>query len=295
MTSISVIAHEGKTFGGGLEELDRLLRERGFANAVWYRVKKSKKAPAAARKAIEDGVDLVLIWGGDGTVQRCLDVFAGSRVCVAIMPAGTANLLAHNLGIPTTMPEALDVALNGGRRRIDVGVINGERFGIMAGAGVDALTMKLADGALKDRLGRLAYVWTGTRAARSKPPRATVTVDGRRWFKGRASCLLFGNMGSLGMGFEAFPEARPDDGILEVGVVTAHGVAQWARVTSRIASGHPERSRFVRTTRGKKIRVDLDRPVRYELDGGARPSSRKLRVGIEPGAIVMSVPDPEPS
>ena len=291
MTSLAVIAHEKKTLGGGLDELERLLAERGFADARWYRVKKSKQAPAAAREAMRQGVDLVLVWGGDGTAQRCLDVFAGSRVCVALMPAGTANLLAGNLGIPSSLAGALDVALGGNERRIDVGVLNRERFGIMAGAGIDALTMKTADRALKDRLGRLAYVWTGAKAARERAPKATVTVDGSRWFKGRASCLLFGNMGSLGGGLTAFPNARPDDGILEVGVVTAQGVAQWARVTSMIAIGHPDRSKFVQVTRGRDIKVKFDRAVPYELDGGARGAVTKLRVGIERDALRICVPE----
>ena len=285
-----MIAHQGKTLDGGLDELDRLLCERGFANAKWYGITKSKQAPMAARRAIEDGIDLALVWGGDGTSQRCLDVFAGSSVCVALLPAGTANLLASNLGIPTSVRGALDVALDGSKRLIDVGVLNGERFGNMAGAGIDAVSMKKAHGAMKDRLGKLAYVWTGVKAARAEPPMASIKVDGERWFKGRASCLLFGNMGSLGVGLTAFPDARPDDGILEIGVVTAAGVAQWARVVACMLTGHPERSRFVQTTRGTDVRVKFDRAVPYELDGGHRAPTRKLRVSIERAAATVSVP-----
>jgi diacylglycerol kinase (ATP) len=290
VTSVGVLAHQGKHFGGGLSELHRLLRDRGFGNARWYRIQKSKQAPAAARRAIEDGIDLLLVWGGDGTAQRCLDVLAGSTVCVGLMPAGTANLLAGNLGIPTSVAGALDVALSGSHRRIDVGVLNGERFGIMAGAGADALSMHRADRALKDRLGKFAYVWTGLRAARLDAPKAVVKVDGETWFKGKASCLLFGNMGSLGVGLTAFPDARPDDGLLEVGVVTAQGLAQWGRVIGWILLARPERSKHVRMTRGASAKVKFDRDVHYELDGGARPPTRRLRVAVEPLSVIVSVP-----
>ena len=77
------------------------------------------------------------------------------------MPAGTANLLASSLGIPKNVEQAVDVGLRGERRRIDVGRINGETFAVMAGAGLDARMIGDADGALKDRFGRLAYIWTG--------------------------------------------------------------------------------------------------------------------------------------
>ena len=179
MTSIAVIAHQGKSFGGGLDELEQLLAERGFATRSGIASRRASRHLPPPERRSRQGSDLALVWGGDGTAQRCLDVFAGTRVCVGLMPAGTANLLAATSASRPRSRGALDVALGGVERRIDVGVLNGERFGVMAGAGIDALTMKRADGALKDRLGRLAYVWTGTKAARTKAPKATVKVDGR--------------------------------------------------------------------------------------------------------------------
>jgi diacylglycerol kinase (ATP) len=295
MNKIAVIAHSGKTFGGGLDELRELLNERGHSDVVFYEVSKSRKAPRAVRKALDDGIDLALVWGGDGTVQKCIDVLAGTKTTVAIMPAGTANLLATNLGVPSDVKGALDVALDVYRRRIDVGVVNGERFAIMAGAGLDALTMKAADGALKDHLGRLAYVWTGAHAIKRKAPKISVKVDGVKWFSGRASCLLFGNMGSLGAGLTAFPHADPSDGVLEVAAVTATSTVQWTRVLSRLALGKAQASKFVHTTRGKSISVKFDRPTAYELDGGARKSTRKLKVSIEPSAVEICVPAPNAS
>jgi diacylglycerol kinase (ATP) len=290
MTSVGVIAHQKKSFGGGLAQLRRLLADRGFADPIWYEVPKSRKAPKMARQAVDEGADLLLLWGGDGTVQRCIDALSGSDVTVAVMPAGTANLLANNLGIPTDLPAALDVALHGARRRLDVGVLNGERFAVMAGAGVDAMMMRDASG-LKDRFGKLAYVWTGARATRSRAVRMSVDVDGTSWFKGRASCLLLGNMGTLSGGLTAFADASPDDGLLEIGAVTAQGAVQWARVLSRLATGRADRSKLVRTTRGRQVDVKFNRAVAYELDGGARAAKRRLTANVEPGAITVCVPE----
>jgi diacylglycerol kinase (ATP) len=289
MTSVAVVAHQKKSLGGGLPELRRLLADRGVDDPLWYEVPKSRKAPRQALRAVEQGADLVLLWGGDGTVQRCLDALAGSDVAVAVIPAGTANLLAGNLGIPTDLTQAVDIALDGGRRAIDLGVINGERFAVMAGAGFDAIMMKEADRGLKDRLGQLAYVWTGTKAIRAGPIQMSIKVDGSQWFKGRASCLLLGNMGTLTGGLVAFPDARPDDGLLEVGVVTAQNPVQWARVLKGLVTGKAERSKNVRTGRGHRISIKLAKKVPYELDGGARPAAKRLRVRVDPRAVRVCV------
>lgn len=292
MTSIAVIAHQRKTLGGGLPELRHLLTERGFGDPLWYEIPKSKNAPKAARRAIHAGADLLLLWGGDGTVQRCVDATAGTGVSIGILPAGTANLLAENLGIPIDLAGALDVALHGARRRLDVGVLNGERFGVMAGAGFDAVMMDGADRGLKDRFGRLAYVWTGARATRRQPVRMRIEVDGAPWFSDRAACVLLGNMGTLTGGLSAFPDARPDDGKLEVGVVTAEGMLAWARVFTSLVAGRAEHSHFTHMTRGREVVVKLSKPMRVELDGGARKQKvSRIEASVDPGAIVVCVPE----
>jgi diacylglycerol kinase (ATP) len=291
MTCVGVIAHRKKSLGGGLPELRRLLQERGVDDPIWYEVPKSKKAPARAVQAAKDGADLLLVWGGDGTVQRCIDALAGSDVTVAVIPAGTANLLATNLGVPIDLAGALDVALHGAHRRLDLGLLNGEHFAVMGGTGLDAVMMNEADGPLKDRLGRLAYFWTGMQASLAGPVKMAIKVDGRPWFKERGSCLLLGNMGTLTGGLTAFPDARPDDGLLEVGVVTARGPVQWLRVLSHLVTGRPGRSKLIHTTRARQVDVKLGRALPYELDGGARPPTRRLHAQIQPGAITVCVPE----
>ena len=289
MSTIAVIAH-GRKRTADLPKLRRELARRGVLDPLWVEVPKSKRAPKELRKLLDRGADHVFVWGGDGMAQRCIDTLAGTDATVAIVPAGTSNLLASNLGIPKDITKAVDVGLHGRRRRIDVASLNGERFAVMAGTGFDAEMIDGADGKMKRRLGRAAYLVTGAKSLRVRPFEARIRVDGSPWYKGPASCILAGNMGSLFGGVEVFPDAEPDDGLLDLAVITADGVAQWAGTVGRTIAGHPERSPSFRLTRGRKVKVKLDRKVLYELDGGARSKVKAYRLAIEPAAITVCVP-----
>jgi diacylglycerol kinase (ATP) len=293
VTKVAVIAHAGKTFGGGLAELRGELAKHGIEKPLWFEVPKSKKAPKKVRKALDEGAELIVAWGGDGTVQRCLDAMAGSEAALAVVPAGTANLFASNLGIPKDIAEAVRIALGGTSRTIDVGKMAGERFGVMAGAGLDARMIRDADGGLKDRLGRLAYVWTGLKNARAPAFRAKIQVDGRQWYEGEASLVLAGNLGEVFAGVEAFENADPDDGRLDLGVVHAEGLVEWARTAARAAVGKPSDSPFVQQTTAQTVEVRLDRKVPYELDGGERDPIKRFEIEVEPAAIEVRVPEAE--
>ncbi|HEY2777383.1 MAG TPA: diacylglycerol kinase family protein [Gaiellaceae bacterium] len=288
---VAVVAHAGKTLGGGLPELRRELAAQGVEDPLWYEVPKSRKAPAQLERALADGAELVFAWGGDGMVQRCVDVLSGTSVRLAIIPAGTANLFATNLGIPTDIEKAVAIGLRGGQRKIDVGRFDGERFAVMAGAGFDALMIRDAGG-LKARLGRAAYVWTGSEKLRSKPFRAEIEVDGAPWYEGKASCILLGNVGKLFGGLEVFEDARPDDGKLELGVVTADGLMEWGRMLARAVVATPSESPFARTTKAERVKVKLSRKVLYELDGGDRTKVKKFKIKVDAGAITVCVPAP---
>jgi diacylglycerol kinase (ATP) len=290
MTKVAVIAHAGKSFGGGLTELRRELGRQGVADPMWVEVAKSRFVPEQVKRVLDGGAELLLVWGGDGTVQRSIDAIDGSKTPLAILPAGTANLLATNLGIPQDIQQAVAIGLEGERRKLDVGSFNGERFAVMAGAGFDAAMLEQAEGTLKDRLGRVAYVWSGSQNLRSKPFKAKIEVDGAPWYAGAASCILVGNVGRLFGGVEVFQDARPDDGRLELGVVNADGVVDWMRTIARTAAGHPERSPLVQTTTAKKIKVKLNRKVLYEVDGGDREKVRAFTVKVQPAAITICLP-----
>jgi YegS/Rv2252/BmrU family lipid kinase len=290
VASVAVVAHSRKSFGGGLPELRLILASEGVTNPLWYEVKKSRRAPAYARQAADKGADVMFVWGGDGTVQRCVDAVAETDTAVAILPAGTANLLAANLNVPPDLTEAVRVGLHGDRRRIDTGSVNGERFAVMAGAGFDARMIADADRTAKRRLGRAAYVLTGIRSLGARRVRATIEVDGKRFFSGKVSCVLAANVGKILGRVEAFPQARPDDGRLELGVVTAQNPVQWIRVLGRLVLGRPEQSPFAEVTQGTEFKVRFDQQVRFELDGGTRPASKKLHIKVCRSSVTVCVP-----
>jgi diacylglycerol kinase (ATP) len=288
-TTVAVVAHRKKTFGGGLDELRRQITgQPGVGRLLWYEVPKSRKAGKKVRRAIKDGAELLFVWGGDGMVQRCVDALANHDVDLAIVPAGTANLLASNLGIPRDIAAAVEIGLHGRHRRLDLGNVNGEHFAVMAGAGFDAAMIADAGGSLKKRAGRLAYVATAVRHVRDKPTRVRITIDGVDWFDDPATCVLLGNVGTITGGIPAL-DAEPDDGWLDVGVCTAQGVFEWSRALGRMVAGRPNESPFVRTTRAKAVDVRWDEPVTYELDGGAREPVKRLKVNVVPAAITVRV------
>ncbi|MBA3261717.1 MAG: diacylglycerol kinase family lipid kinase [Thermoleophilaceae bacterium] len=289
---VAVVAHADKTLGGGLPELRRVLEAAG-EQPLWYEVPKAKKAPEQVERALDEGAELVFAWGGDGTVRRCIDVLSGTEASLAVLPAGTANLFATNLGIPRDIEQAVAIGLRGDRRKLDVGRFGKERFAVMAGAGFDAAMIRDADD-LKQRIGRAAYLWSGARNLRGDGFGAESEVDGSDWYEGRVTCILLGNLGDVFGGVEIFPDARPDDGRLELGVVSAEGLFEWTRTLARTAVGDPNRSPFVRTTKAKSVKVELDRKVRYELDGGDRSKVRSFDVKVEAGALNVCVPRRNP-
>jgi len=293
---VAVVAHQRKTMGGGLGELRRLLAAAGVPDPLWYEVRKSRKAPKRVRAALDEGAELIFVWGGDGMVQRTVDALAGRPgVALAILPAGTANLLATNLGIPDDLPAAVEIGLRGRRRAIDLGRVNGEHFAVMAGAGLDGALIRDADRGLKDRLGRLAYAWTGSRHVRDHAVPVRIKIEGQEWFRGAASCVLLGNVGTITGGIRAFDDASPHDGRLEVGVATAEGAWQWARTLGRMATGRSDGSPFVHVAPARKVTVKLGAPLTYELDGGARGTVTKLKARAVPAAVTLCLPPVQPS
>jgi diacylglycerol kinase (ATP) len=290
VTKIAVVAHAGKSMGGGLEELRETLDRAGVPDPLWTEVPKSKYAPERVEKALADGAETIFVWGGDGMMQRAVDAMAGTDARLAILPAGTANLFASNLGIPDDIGEAVQVGLSGRERRLDLGKMNGEHFAVMAGAGLDARMTRDVDGGPKDRYGRLAYIWAASKNLRVEPFRARIEVNGDLWYDDEASCLLVGNVGALFGGLEAFESASPEDGQLELGVTHAESLGQWARTIARTAIGSAAQSPFVQATKAERIDVEFKPKVLYELDGGDREKVKRLKVKVKPAALTVMVP-----
>jgi diacylglycerol kinase (ATP) len=292
MSTVAVIAHSDKSLGGGLGQLRRVLADRGFPEPLWYEVAKAKQAPDAVVRALGEGADLVFIWGGDGTVRRCLDKLAGGGVPLAVLPAGTGNLLAGNLGVPEDIAKAVDIGLHGRREVLDLGRVNDGYFSVMAGAGFDARMIASADDTwLKERLGRAAYVWSGARSLGTRPISATVEVDGRLVHAGGITCALVGNMSQVFGGVDVFDDSRPDDARLEVAVVTARTRIQWLHTLLRVLLGRAEDSPFVASASGESIRVRFDKPTAYELDGDLQDEAQELAVEVRPASLTVCVPE----
>jgi diacylglycerol kinase (ATP) len=289
--SVGVIVHSGKTFGGGLDELRRALADKGHARPIWYEVAKSRKAGKAVRRAVGEGATLLFVWGGDGMVQRCIDAVRGLDVALAILPAGTGNLLATDLGIPKDVRKAVEIGLNGERRKLDVGTVNGERFAAMAGSGFDASMIRDTTDAAKKEFGRLAYFRSSVKAIRARSVPMKIRVDGAKWFKGKASCALIGNIGRVTAGLPLFDDASPFDGQLDVAVVSARSVWQWLRVFLDVAKGGTNAGELIERTRAKKkIDITLRSARPYELDGSIRPRARRLKVRVRAAAVTVCVP-----
>ena len=226
-------------------------------------------------------------------MQQCIDVLAGSEpdAALAIIPAGTANLLATNLEIPSDIEEAVRIGLHGPARTIDMGRLNGEHFAVAAGAGFDAAhdprRGRGPQGQVRPARLRLDRLEEPTPPSRS---RARIKVDGATWYDDKASCILIGNVPKLMGGIDAFEDARPDDGLLDLGVVKADGLVEWARTLARTTVGDATGSPFVQATKTRSAKVKLNRKIDYELDGGSRTKVKSFVVEVEPGAVTVCVP-----
>ena len=270
----------------------RVIDDHGWEKAVWHETTPEDPGRGQAEVAVSAGVDLVIACGGDGTVTACAEGVAGTGVPLAVIPLGTGNLLARNLGVPTGLEEALEVALGGVQRSIDAGRVNGSLFVVMAGLGLDARMLDSTSEPLKKRLGWLAYALTAVRHLGDRPMKVTIRADGGRRHRFRASAVIVGNVGSLQGGVPLLPDARPDDGVLDVVVLIAGGLAGWLAVAADIvlrrpANGGTHRIQF------SELQLTLDSEQPWELDGEVVGSTRRLTVVAEPGALLLQVPIPD--
>ena len=172
-----------------------------------------------ARHAAAAGAELVFAVGGDGTVRACASALAGTDVRLAIIPRGTANLTASALEIPHRLGAALAVGFGGHETMLDLGVADGRGFTAMAGIGLDATVIDATHRLRKLRWGWLAYAQAGLGHLHGAPNHFTVRLDGARALHRRARSVVVGNAGLLPGGFPLLPDARPDDGLLDVGIL----------------------------------------------------------------------------
>jgi diacylglycerol kinase family enzyme len=261
------------------------------ADRCWLETTVEDPGRGPARQALEFGAELALVCGGDGTLAACADAFADSGVPIALVPVGTGNLLARNLDVPLELDAALEVAAGDGRRRIDVLAAGQGTALVMAGLGFDAAMIRDTDERAKSRMGWPAYVAGAVRALRSTPrARYRIRVDDGPVQAMRAVAVLVGNVGQLQGGMAVLPEARPDDGQLDVLVLMPRGARESAALMLRLLRRSTERSPRARTFRGARVEVIADRAVPLELDGEYLGEHAELTVEVRPGALTVCVP-----
>ncbi len=292
MSSVAVVANTKKIAKKDARLLRRSLTAAGFDDVRWVEIESGSDAKAATSKAITHGAQTIVVCGGDGTVRAASEAMIDSSACLAVVPSGTANLFASGLQLPTDIEEIVTAIARGDRRSLDTGACNGQTFNVMAGTGFDVRMLNGAEDG-KDRLGTLAYVRAGVHEARvRKMFDATITIDGRAFHEGPASCVLVGNTGSLKGGVEAFPDATSTDGRLHVAVVTAVGMKEWAGLMVTAILRRQQSSNYAQIGAGTSITVTFDGKRRFELDGGVKGRSKKLEFEVRPLSLVVCAPAP---
>jgi YegS/Rv2252/BmrU family lipid kinase len=248
-----------------------------------------------AREAAAAGAGLLLVAGGDGTVRAAAQGLGGSGVPLGILPQGTGNLLARNLGIPQDDDEALDVALTGADRTIDLGRLDdGTMFAVMAGTGFDARMMREAPEGLKGVLGWPAYLVGGARSMRRSRVHVQVALDDGAPRAAVVRTVLVGNVGHLQGGLELLPDARPDDGVLDVALVAPRNPKDWVVLIGRGLTRRHRPDRRLELLRARKIHVVTRRSEPRQIDGELIDDGRGFTVAVEPGALVVRVPRQHP-
>ena len=300
MTRVAVVEHALKSEAAGSgpgslrEALCETVRAAGWPEAVWLSTSEQEPGRGLAAQAVKDGAELVVVSGGDGTVSSCAAGLAGSGVPMAVIAAGTGNLIATDLGIPADQAAALDVLTSGVDRPVDVGRTAGGVVVGMAGIGLDAAMVADAPAWLKKHAGWSAYAVSLLWHLPDRGTRVSVELDGVRRVHDRVRTLVVGNTGTLRGGIRLLPDAVPDDGLLDIVLLAPRGLLGWLPVVARLAARRGKSTEAVRRFQARHIVIRTRRPVRREVDGELLSRGRALEITVDPGALLVRVPKPEP-
>ncbi|MCI2957172.1 diacylglycerol kinase family lipid kinase [Agromyces atrinae] len=294
-------------------------KSAGWAESVWIETAADDPGKGMARDALTSGVDLVIAAGGDGTVRSVAAGLRDSGMPLGLVPQGTGNLLARNLGIPVNdQTAALRIAFSDSERSIDVITVAVTREGgateqhvslVMAGVGFDADMISNTNSDLKKRVGWLAYVDAGLRVLpASKPFRVFYRVDSEQSRRARVSTVLVANLGLLPGNIELIPDASIDDERLDIAILQPRGAFGWLRVFRRVAvqnqlskseigrrwvelTGGKKRNEVI-YLRGRRVSVEIDKPQQFEIDGDDFGAITTAVFEVDPGGLVVRVPSP---
>lgn len=245
----------------------------------------------ATRQAVAAGARLVFAVGGDGTVRACAEALAGQQVPLAIVPRGTANLVANALGIPSSLRAALAVGFGRHQRRIDLAVTGSTTFAAMAGIGLDAAVVGGAAAGLKGAAGWLGYAASGVRRLAGAPVLFEIRLDGGEPLHRHARCVVVGNVGLLPGGFVLLPDARPDDGLLDVGILAPAGPFGWPRVGWRVLTRSRHEGGVLERYQARRVEIAAGTRLPREADGELIGESASLTVALAPSGLLVCVPE----
>jgi YegS/Rv2252/BmrU family lipid kinase len=282
------------TGGGDAEGRERDTRqalEGAGLEVLWLETTKEDPGRGQTAKAVAEDVDLVMAQGGDGTVMACVTGLAGTEVPLAVLPGGTGNLLATNFDIPSDLEDAVEVAIEGERVRLDVAALDDDRFVVMGGIGFDAAMLRDADPRLKEHLGAVAYVLSGFRNLRRRATRFRLRLDDRPPIERTGQGVLVGNLGRLQGGLPVMPDARPDDGLLDVAVLQTRTVLDWLALAVRVLLRRRRKDPQLELFTAGRVEIGCDRPQPVERDGDPLDTPRDhLVIEVVPAALTLCVP-----
>lgn len=290
----------------------------GLNDIEFIETQLDKDGRVCAQEALDHGADVVIAVGGDGTVRTVASELSGTGHAMGIIPIGTGNLFARNMGIPVgDIETALTVATSHGSRNVDMGrmmLLDNEKedhahaFLIIAGIGFDAAMIDDTDPQLKKNISWLAYFVGGMKNLFAPKYHGTVTItsaDGSMHSKSNLTFRTFmaGNCGEIPM-FSLMPKASYDDGILDFEIIdTTGGLIGWANLFSDIAyqtvTKKPEQNPIsmnstVDQIQGVSAELELEKPALAEVDGDILGETKHIRISVEKRALTVRVPEATP-
>ncbi|WP_214096352.1 diacylglycerol/lipid kinase family protein [Candidatus Methylacidithermus pantelleriae] len=252
-----------------------------------YCTEKTGDARSLAKLAVEEGYPLIVAAGGDGTVNEVVNGVAGNPVVLGVLPLGTVNVVAWELGIPRQLEVAWKVVRQGTTRRLDLGRANGRYFVQMFGAGLDAQALQRTSAPFRRTFGPASYVVHAIRISLERRcPTLVIESCGR--VRGQGAFLLVGNGRFYGGPFRVFPTARPDDGVLDVCLFEKADFWPLLRYASGVLSGRHPHVRGVSYFPCRDLRVASHGEVPYQVDGEVA-GSLPCRVEVLPSSLQVRV------
>ncbi len=271
-----------------LEEADRWLKGQGW-QAEWRQTEGPQQAIELAAGAAERELPLLFVCGGDGTLNEAANGLAGSETALAAIRAGTVNIWAKEMGLPRRPVEAVKAAVEGERRRIDLGRAGDRYFLLMAGYGLDGAIARRVSLGLKSRLGAATYAIAAIREAlRHRSSAVTLRFDGEQ-HTADVLMLVAGNTRNYAGLVEVTREALVDDGLLDVCVFQGKGTLDIILHGLRTILRRHLRSKKVLYRKTRRLELEWEEPLPVQLDGDACESS-PTQVEIAPGALWVAVP-----